>query len=675
MPQGSWRADKIINMDVKKEIGFLREKLRRHDYLYYVLSQPQISDKEYDDLMRRLRDLEDKHPQFKADNSPTVRIGGGILKGFKTVKHKQKMLSLDNTYSYQELRDWDERVRKGLSKSEKVEYALEHKIDGVSANIIYEKGALTIGATRGDGETGEDVTQNIKTIRSIPLVLLGNDIPEFIEIRGEVYMERKEFDALNKERERDGETLFANPRNATSGSLKLLDAGLVAKRRLNFFAHSLGESRGANISTQWDFFNRLKEWGMRINPDSKLCNDLDEAIDYCQAWQEKRKKITYEIDGIVIKVNSLSQQKKLGFTLKSPRWAVAYKFPAQQATTEVLKINIQVGRTGVITPVAELKPVECAGVIIKHATLHNFDEIKRLKLKAGDRVLIERAGEVIPKIIKVVQSRGRGDFVIPRDCPVCNGKIVKEKEEDVAYRCINPSCPAQLERGLLHFSSRQAMDIEGIGEAVVEQLVHKHMVKDFADVYSLDKEKLLKLELFKEKKAQNLLDAINKSKKQPLSRLLFGLGIRHVGEKAAYVLANKFRNLDNIIKAEHEDFDAIYEIGSVMAESIVDFFAQGSTKELIRKLKDAGLNLEEKIAAVKKTPLTGKTIVFTGELKDFSRSEVERLIRQLGANASASVSKNTDFVVAGDNPGSKYETARKLGVKIITEEQFKEMAK
>jgi DNA ligase (NAD+) len=662
-------------MDIKKEIESLRQRIRCHDHLYYVLSQPQVSDKEYDDLMRRLKDLEDKHPQFKSEDSPTVRLSSAVLEGFKTVKHKQKMLSLDNTYSYRELRDWDERVHKGLSRSEKVDYAVEHKIDGVSASITYEKGVLTVGATRGDGEQGEDVTQNIKTIRSIPLVLLGKDIPELIEIRGEVYMERGDFKALNKEREIEGEVLFANPRNATSGSLKLLDTSIVSKRRLNFFAHSLGECRGLNILTQWDFLNRLKEWGIRINPNSKLCNGLDEAVDYCQAWQEKRKKINYEIDGIVIKVNSLSQQEKLGFTMKSPRWAVAYKYPAQQATTEVLKINIQVGRTGVITPVAELKPVECAGVIIKHATLHNFDEIRRLNVKAGDKVLIERAGEVIPKIIKVVQSKGRHAFAIPKSCPVCDSRVIKEKEEDVAYRCINPSCPAQLERGLLHFASRQAMDIEGMGEAVVEQLVAKGMIRDFADSYSLKKENILKLELFKEKKAQNLLDAINKSKKQPLSRLLFGLGIRHVGEKAAYILAGRFRNLDNIIRAKQEDFDAIYEVGSVMAVSIVDFFAQESTKKLVRKLKDAGLNLEEEIAPLKKTPLTGKTIVFTGELKGFSRSEAERLARQLGANASASVSRNTDFVIAGENPGSKYATARKLGVKIITEEQFQEMAR
>ena len=659
-----------MGKEIKKEIEKLRERIRHHDYLYYVLSQPEISDKEYDDLMRKLKELEDKHPQFKTNDSPTVRLSGGILAGFKTVKHKQRMLSLDNTYSYGELRDWDERVRKGLGSSEKVGYVVELKIDGVSADITYEKGVLSIGATRGDGETGEDVTQNVKTIRAIPLVLLGKNIPRFIEIRTEVYMEREDFNILNKEREKEGEILFANPRNATSGSLKLLDAGLVAKRRLNFFAHSLGECEGLDILTQWDFLNSLREWGMRTNPHSKLCKNLDEAINYCGIWQEKKEKLTYDIDGIVIKVNSLSQQKKLGFTLKSPRWAVAYKYPAEQATTFVLNINLQVGRTGVITPVARLKPVECAGVIIRHATLHNFDEIKRLNVKEGDRVLIERAGEVIPKIVKVVQDKGRHAFIIPKTCPVCRGRVVKEKDEDVAYRCINPSCPEQLERGLIHFASRSAMDIEGMGEAVVGQLVRKGLVKDFADIYFLKKEDLLSLELFKDKKAQNLLDALEKSKKQPLSRLVYGLGIRHVGEKAAYVLAQRFTNLDNLIKAKQQDFDAIYEVGSVMAESIVDFFTQENTQRLIKKLKESGLNLQEKIIPIKKSPLTGKTVVFTGELKNFSRSGVERMVRQFGGNASSSVSKNTDLVVIGENPGSKYETAKELGVKIISEKEF-----
>jgi len=676
----------MSSLEIKKKIESLREKIREHDYRYYVLSQPKISDKEYDNLMNKLKELEGKYPEFKTKDSPTVRLSGGILEGFKTVKHKQKMLSLDNTYSFEELKDWDERVHKGLTSGEKVEYVVELKIDGVSANITYEKGKLSIGATRGDGETGEDVTENIKTIRAIPLGLRGKDIPDLIEIRGEIYMDRKDFDILNKKREKTAEVLFANPRNAASGSLKLLDTSILAKRRLNFFTHSLGEysrhsgipqnaGKGMEIEGQWEFLEKLKEWGMRTNPNSKFCKNLDEVIEYCKAWQEKREKISYDIDGMAIKVNSISQQKKLGFTLKSPRWAVAYKFPARQATTEVVNIHLQVGRTGVITPVAELKAIKCAGVVIQHATLHNFDEIKRLNIKEGDRVLIERAGDVIPKVVKVVESKGKKSFAIPKTCPECLGKVVKEKEKDVAYRCINPFCPAQLERGLGHFASRQAMDIQGLGEAAVNQLVKLKLVKNFADIYKLREEDLFKLELFKDKKIQNLLSAIQKSKSQPLSRFIYALGIRHVGEKVAFVLARQFKTLDNLLAAKYEDLDKIYEVGPVVAKSIVDYFSCVSTKKLIEDFKKAGLNLKEQVPAVKHTALSGKTVVFTGELKEFRRSQAEDLVRSLGGNASSSVSKDIDFVVAGENPGSKYDKAKKLGVKIINESEFREMIK
>ncbi|MDI6606065.1 MAG: NAD-dependent DNA ligase LigA, partial [Candidatus Omnitrophota bacterium] len=573
-------------------------------------------------------------------------------------------------YSFEELKEWGERVVKNLKKGEKVEYVVELKMDGVSANLIYEKERLSTGATRGDGETGEDVTMNIKTIRAVPLVLRGKGTPDFIEVRGEVFMDREEFALLNKQREKSGEVIFANPRNAASGSLKLLDSGIVSGRRLKFFAHSLGEYRDGSILSQWDFLKKIKEWGIPINPNSRFCTTLEEAIDYCKLWQGQREKFPYEIDGVVIKVNDMHQQKRLGFTLKSPRWAVAYKFPARQATTEVLKVNYNVGRTGVITPTAELKPVECAGVIIKNVTLHNFDEIRRLRLRVGDRVLIERAGDVIPKVVKVTQHLGKRAVVIPKSCPECSGKVVKEKEEDVAYRCINPSCPAQLERGLLHFASRAAMDIEGMGESVVAQLVKLGLVNNFADIYRLTERELSKLELFKEKKIKNLLAAIQKSKKQPLSRLIYALGIRHVGEKAAFVLARHFKTMNNLVSAKLEELDSIYEVGSVMAESITDYFSQGSTKKLIAQLRQHGLNFKEAASQAKATALSGKAIVFTGELKGYSRSQAEELVRRLGANASSSVSKNTDFVVAGENPGSKYDKARKLGVRIIDEQKF-----
>ncbi|MCX5700897.1 MAG: NAD-dependent DNA ligase LigA [Candidatus Omnitrophica bacterium] len=656
--------------DIKEKIKSLREQIQRHDYLYYVLSQPVLSDKEYDDLMRRLIEFEREHPQFKADDSPTVRVSGGILSGFKTVRHKEKMLSLDNTYSFEELEDWHERVIKGLNDKERIEFVVELKIDGVSASLTYKSGKLIIGATRGTGESGEDVTQNIKTIRAIPLTLLGKNIPEFIEIRGEIYMDRVEFNKLNKEREVDQELVFANPRNAASGSLKLLDSSIMHKRRLNFFAHSLGGHKGFEIEKQWDFLTKLKNWGVRANAHSALCNNFNEVLEYCKKWDKKRKDLTYDIDGIVIKINDLSQQERLGFTAKSPRWAVAYKYPASQATTEVLNININVGRTGVITPTAGLSPVECAGVVIKNATLHNFDEIKRLKIKIGDRVLIERAGEVIPKVIKVVESRGKSIFKIPHNCPVCSGKVVKEKEEDVAYRCINPLCPAQLERGILHFASRKALDIQGMGESVIEQLVKLKLVKNVADIYKLTVEDLQRLDLFKEKKINNLLSAIGKSRSKPLSRLIYALGIRHVGEKAALVLAQRFRALDNLLAAKKGELEETYEIGSVISESIKDYFSQKSTKEVITQLRMAGLNLKEEVVVIKQTSLSGKSVVLTGELSGYSRLEAEELVRNLGGNPTSSVSKNTDLVVTGKSPGSKYDKAKKLGVKIISEQEF-----
>ncbi len=667
-----------MSEQIKKEIEKLREQIRRADYAYYVLSQPEIADWEYDRLMKRLADLEAESPQFKTADSPTQRVSGGILEGFSTLKHRQKMFSLDNTYSFDEINQWQARVIKGLGNHSAVSYVVELKIDGLSANLIYRGGKLITAATRGDGQIGEDVTANIKTIRAIPLVLLGRDIPELIEVRGEVYMDKKDLTALNKQRQQALEPLFANPRNAAAGSLKLLDTGMVAERRLNFFAHSIGEYKGDDIPTQADFLSKLKEWGIRTNQHSRVCQNIEEVIDFCRLWQEKRDKLPYEIDGIVIKVNDFLSQKRLGSTLKSPRWAVAYKFPAHQATTEVLEIRVGIGRTGVITPVAILKPVSCAGVTIEHATLHNFDEIKRLGIKVGDRVIIERAGEVIPKVVKVVDTVRTGketEFRIPRKCPVCQGSIIKEKAEEVAYRCVNPNCPAQIQAGILHFSGRDAMDIEGMGESAVSQLVSRGLIRDLADIYFLKKDDLLKLELFKDKKADNLLAGIASSKKQPLSRLLFGLGIRHVGQKAAFVLAQKFVTLDNLLKAKEDDLKAIYEIGQVMADSIVEYFKQETTRKLIEKLKKAGVNLKEEISLNKKSLINGKAFVFTGELADFSRSQAERIVRQFGGNAVSSVSAKTDFLVAGNKPGSKYAKAKALGVKIIDENKFKEMIK
>lgn len=671
-----------MEKDIKQQIEKLREEIRHHEYRYYALSQPEISDKEYDELLRKLKGLEEKYPDLVTPDSPTQRISGEAVLAFKTVRHSVKMLSLDNTYSFDELKDWDERVYKGLHRGENAEYVAELKIDGVSISLTYQKGLLKIGATRGDGETGEDVTLNLKTISAIPLKLLPSTIdyrPSTLEVRGEVYMTKKDLERLNKERAKAGEVLFANPRNSAAGSLKLLDPKSVARRNLNCFIHSFGIlTGGRGILNQWEFLKTAEKWGLRINPENRLCRNLEEVIRFCEKWQEKREALDYEIDGVVVKVNSFAQQKSLGSTQKSPRWACAYKFPAKQATTRLKDIKVQVGRTGVITPVAELEPVECGGVTIKHSTLHNFDEIERLGVRIGDRVVLERAGEVIPKIVKVVESVRTGRekrFKIPARCPACGGEITKEKEEEVAYRCINPSCPAQLERGLVHFASRTAMDIEGMGESAVAQLVKHGMVKDFSDVYFLKKEDLLKLQLYKDKKTQNLLDAIEKSKRQPLSRLLYALGIRHVGEKAAFVLAERFGAMDKVMSSKKQDFDVIHEIGSVMAGSLEEFFRQDATKKLMAKLKKAGLNMSEPKRKASSQSLRGKTFVFTGELTGYARQEAERLVRELGGNAGSSVSGNTDFVVAGDNPGSKYDKAKRLGVKIIGEKEFKEIIK
>jgi len=667
--------------EVKRKVERLREEIRHHDYRYYVLNEPEISDKEYDDLVRELKKLEEQYPEFITADSPTRRVGEKPLEGFKTVKHRVAMLSLDNTYSAEETKDWAKRVLKLLPR-EKVEYVVELKIDGVGVALTYEKGAFVLGATRGDGIIGDDITQNLKTIKSIPLRLFSFDasqLPDLIEVRGEVFMEKSEFEKLNQEKKRKGEALFANPRNAAAGSLKLLDSRLTAERRLNCFIHSFGTLEGGKVyRTHWEFLESMKKRGLRINPEVKLWKNIDEVIRYCDEWEKKRGKLSYEIDGMVIKVNSLEQQRRLGFTMKSPRWAIAYKFPAQQATTTLKDIILQVGRTGVITPVAVLEPVECGGVTISRATLHNFDEIQRLDVRIGDRVIVERAGEVIPKIVKVVESVRKGKrepFKVPQKCPECGGKITKEKEEEVAYRCINPSCPAQLERGLVHFASRNAMDIEGLGEAVVAQLVRNRLVKDFADIYSLKREDFLKLELFAEKRAQNLVDAIEESKKRPLSRLLFALGIRHVGEKAAETLAGEFGSLDGIMETEVEKLQKISEVGPVLAGSVREFFQQAEIKRLTDRLRKAGLNMEEERAEKGPQILAGKTFVFTGELRGYSRTEAEELVKNLGGKTTSSVTSKTSYVVVGEAPGSKYEKAKTLGVPILSEEEFDKLIK
>ncbi|MFH1541185.1 MAG: NAD-dependent DNA ligase LigA [Elusimicrobiota bacterium] len=698
-----------------QKIENLKKQIRHHDYLYYVLAQPEISDSEYDSLMKQLKELEEKNPQFITTDSPTQRVSGEAVKDFTTVKHSVPMLSLENTYSSHEILEWNKRVKKIISiarqsaspslqqgeftsqrdkpsnelkQDEGYEYIIEPKIDGISCNLIYKNGILTQAATRGDGNNGEDVTLNIKTIRSIPLSLLstsssatnllGNlSLPTLLEVRGEVYIDKIDFQKLNEEILKNGEQPFANPRNAAAGSLRQKNPQITGKRKLKLIVHSYGMVFGTkNFKTHFEFLKLCEKIGLPTTlKNISVAKKIDEVVELCKKYEFDRENISFEVDGLVIKINSLEQQQKLGFTMKSPRWAIAYKFPAKQATTKIKNIIIQVGRTGILTPVAELEPVGCGGVIISRATLHNFEEVERLGVKIGDTILIERAGEVIPKIVKVIETKRTGDekkLKIPEKCPICDQLVVKEKEEDVAWRCINPSCPAHLENGLVHFAKREAMDIEGLGDAVVQQLVSKKMVCDFADIYYLKKDDLLKLELFKDKKAQNLLNAIEESKSKSLSRLLLGFGIRNVGEKAAITLAEKFLTLDDLIKATVDDLQKIYEIGPTIAESVVKFFTLLETKKLIEKLKKVGINANEEI---KKGPriFEGKTFIFTGELKNFSRTDAEAKIRELGGSTSSSVSQKTNFVVAGENPGSKLNKAKKLGIKIILEEEFLKM--
>lgn len=662
----------------EKRIKELSEELERHNDRYYNLSDPTISDKEYDALLKELVDLEAKYPQFKHPDSPTLRVGTKLLSSAKPVAHKVRMMSLDNTYTIDELREWGQRVLKGVGH-QKVDYVVELKIDGVSASLTYQNGKFVLGATRGDGETGEDVTESFRTIRTIPLTLNKNDknfIPQLLEVRGEIFFNTEDFKRVNQQRKKNDEPVFANARNAASGSVKLLDTRVTAERQLRCFVHSFGLLQGGkDIETHWEFLESAKLWGFHVNQNSRLCHSMENVIEYCLEFQNKRGQIPYEVDGVVIKVNSLAQQKRLGATLKSPRWAVAYKFPAHQVTTVIEDIKVQVGRTGVLTPVAYLRPVECAGVTISRSTLHNFDEIKRLGVKVGDRVLVERAGDVIPKVVKVVEAskeKIKTLIAVPKKCPQCHGEVVKDREDQVSYRCVNPICPAKMEKGLIHFASRGAMDIEGMGESVVAQLIDKGLAKDWADIYFLEKKDLLSLELFADKKADNLLQAIENSKKKPLSKFLYGLGIFNVGEKAAYTLAQRFGNIDALMKAKKDDLDSIHEIGEVIARSVEQFFKQDSTKMLIKKFKKANVNLSEPIHK-RLNKLADKKFVFTGELSSMTREQASELVRELGGDVVSSVSKKTDYVVAGEEAGSKYTKARSLGVKILNEKQFQEL--
>lgn len=653
-------------MNPKEEIEQLRKLIRFHSDLYYNLDNPVLSDTQYDELYKRLQELEKTYPQFASADSPTQQVGGRASRAFEPVRHAVPMMSLDNSYSADEIREWHERTAKILG-TQSFEMVVEGKIDGVSCSLTYQDGRLVQAASRGDGKIGEDITANVFTIQNIPHQL-SNAPTGKLEIRGEVYLEKKDLTALNDLQQKNGGNLFANTRNAAAGSLRQKDFHLTAQRPLKFFAHSfgLGNITAASFSA---FIDQCRAWGFAVCPVRTQVTQIDDVSRFYNQFESSRHNLPFDVDGLVVKVNRFEQQQVLGVTARSPRWAIAFKYPAPQATTTVKNIIFSVGRSGIITPVAELEPVPCAGVIISNATLHNFDEINRLGVRVGDRVIIERAGEVIPKIIKVVEHCGGQEVMPPQQCPSCQSPVYKEQDE-VGYYCINPACPAQLHARLLHFASRDALDIDGFGEVVVRQLLHREFIAQFADIYRLTLFHLLQLPNFKDKKAQNILDAIEASKKRPLSKLLFALGIAFVGEKTAEVLADHFHTLDALRAATLDELQHIPDVGEKVSQSIYDFFHDEKALEQIEKLRQAGLNFTQPEKEKSGNVLEGKTLVFTGELKTMTRDQAERLAKQYGGKASGSVSKKTAYVVAGEAAGSKLKKAQELGVPVISEEEF-----
>lgn len=671
-----------MTASVEKRIEELRKEILRHDYNYYVLAQPVISDEKYDLLVKELEKLESENPQLITEDSPTQRVGKDLTKEFKPVKHKIPMLSLSNTYDEQDLFDFDRRVRESLSEDDKPEYVVELKIDGASVSINYVNGKLKTAATRGDGSVGEEITNNVKTIRSVPLKidteLINKYHLEDFEVRGEVFMKIEDFNLLNKEREAKGEKLFANPRNSTAGTLKLQDPKIVASRKLNVFLYSLINEDEVLVSQEQNL-KLLKQLGFNVNDKFVVCKNIQDVLKVCEKFEQIRDTLDYEIDGAVVKVNSVKQQNILGNIAKSPRWAVAYKFKAKQAFTKLLGITWQVGRTGAITPVAELEPVKLAGSTISRATLHNFDEIQRKDIRVGDTVIIEKGGDVIPKIISVVvdERPKRSSPTIPPDkCPVCKSKLFKP-ENEVALYCENTECLAQIKGRLIHFASRGAMDIEGLGDALIDLFTDKGFVKNFSDIYKLKdkRSELIQIERLGEKSIDNLLNAVEKSKSQPFPKVLFAIGIRYVGAGAAQKIADHFNSIDNLIKASEEKISSIYEIGPSISKSIKQFFADKKNIRLIEELKKAGLNFVSEKREIKKSYFTGKTFVLTGTLSGFSRDEAAARITALGGKVASAVSKNTDFVVAGEKAGSKLSKAESLGIKVIDESAFLDMLK
>lgn len=660
----------------ERRIADLRAEIRRHDHLYYVLDRPEITDAEYDLLYRELVKLETAHPDLATPDSPTQRVGGAPLDRFEQVTHRIPMLSLENAFTDGDIAEFDDRVKRflGLSASKEIAYVCEPKLDGLAVELVYENGTLTVGSTRGDGVVGENVTQNLKTVKNIPLRLEGDNPPELLEVRGEVFLPIAAFQRLNAQREEEGEPPFANPRNAAAGSLRQLDSRITARRPLAMFCYAPGELRGAGFGSQWEFLSALRQQGLPVTSLTRQVTGVAGVLAYYREMTEQRDTLPFEIDGVVVKVDSFPLQRELGEKSRSPRWAVAVKFPPRQAVTVIEDIVPSVGRTGVITPTANLRPVEVSGVTVSRATLHNWEEMERKDIRIGDTVIIERAGDVIPAVVKVLAEKRTGSerfLPIPAACPECGSEVVKIPDE-VAVRCMGLSCPAQIRESIIHFASRNAMDMEGLGEKYIEQLLRLGLAGNVADLYALTRDDFMKFDRMGEKLAENLLNAIEASKKRELSRFIFALGIRHVGEHTAKLLATAFGSIDNLTRATEEELLSIREIGPQVARSITTFFHNEGNREAIRRMVEAGVEptVEEKKVGGK---FTGQTFVFTGALTRFSRSEAQKMVENEGGHAAGSVSKKTDYVVAGAEAGSKLDKARQLGVTVLTEDQFLEM--
>ncbi len=662
--------------EAKKRIEELREEIEEHNYRYYVLDDPTITDREYDKLLKELQELEEKFTEFQSPTSPTQRVGSAPADEFESAEHRQPMLSLSNAFEEEEIDEFQERLWRKLDYREELTYLAEPKLDGLAVELVYENGKLERGLTRGDGRTGEVITRNIKTIRSIPLTLRENshEVPPVLEVRGEVYMEKESFKEMNQKRASQGKDLFANPRNAAAGSLRQLDPSVTAERPLDAFFYDIGAVEGKEFGSQEELLNYFPKVGLRVNKYAEKCKGIDKAKEVYTRLESQREEIPHEIDGIVIKVNDFSLREELGTKTRSPRWAIAYKFPPERARTKIRAIEVGVGRTGALTPVAKLEPVEIKGATISRASLHNQDEIDEKDIRIGDEVIIQRAGDVIPEVIKPIPQERTGEeekFHLPDSCPVC-GEPVRRPEGEAIHRCVNISCPARIKEAIKHYGSKGGADIDGLGDKLVDKLVEEGLINSIADLYRLDKDELANLERMGEKSAENLLSALEKSKKITFSRLIYALGIRHVGEHLANVLSTHFNDFEDLKDASKEEFTSINEIGPEVAESIANFFSTESNLELLNQLEAVGVEYENERRTVENT-LEGTRYVFTGSLEDYTRSEAQKLVERLGGRATSSVSSLTDYLVVGENPGSKYEDAQEQDVEIINEEQFKEL--